>query len=376
MTAADADFASWRAGFYQRALAQGIAPTTLSAALVDLQPLPEVLDKDRAQAEFTLTVRDYLDRVLTPARIMAGQAALARHADLFARLEAHFGVERAILAAIWGIETSYGQNRGTQPLLSALATLAHDGRRAAFFEGECLAALRLADRCGIDPSRLSGSWAGASGHMQFMPSSVLAHALDFDGDGRIDLWSDDPADALASAAAYLRHFGWHAGEAPITRAHPSPVFDPYCSGRAHRLTLTGWQARGVGADPGTAGEDLALILPAGHDGPGFFWGPNADVLARYNGSESYVLAVALLAARLAGRPVPDLVWPLHDRALSASEKREVQERLAALGHDPGGADGRIGPNTVRALKDWQRAVGLPADGHPTAALLDRLRQKG
>lgn len=373
--AAGEDFANWCATFHQRALAVGIAPAA-AAALLTLRPLPEALAKDRAQTEFTLTLGDYLDRVLTPARITEGRAALARHASLFARIKGRFGVEPALLAAIWGIETSYGQNRGTLRLLPALATLAHDGRRAAFFEGECLAALRLAAHCGFDPAQLTGSWAGASGHMQFMPSSILAHALDFDGDGRIDLWSDDPADALASAAAYLAHHGWQAGQPALTLAHLPAGFDPAQTGKDHLRPLADWRADGLTFDQTGANHPAALLLPAGINGPAFLWHHNARCLLRYNAADAYVLAVARLADHLAGHTPPALVWPEDDRALTLAERINLQEGLTAAGFDTGPADGRIGPNTVQALKGWQKANGLPADGHASAALLDRLGQKG
>ena len=369
------DFASWRATFHQRAMAEGIAPAT-AAALMDLHPLPEVLAKDRAQTEFTLTLRDYLDRVLTPARITEGRAALARHTHLFARITDSSGVEPAILAAIWGVETSYGQNRGSVPLLRALATLAHDGRRAAFFASECLAALRLADRCGIDPARLTGSWAGASGHMQFMPSSILAHGRDFDRDGRIDLWADDPADALASAAAYLAHHGWQAGQPAVTLAHLPAGFDPAQTGKDHPHPIADWRADGLTFDQSGANQPAALLLPAGINGPAFLWHDNARCLLRYNAADAYVLAVARLADHLAGRTPPPLFWPAGDRALTLAERITLQEKLTAAGFDTGPADGRIGPNTVRALKDWQKAIGVPADGHASPALLDRLGKKG
>lgn len=373
--AAGKDFAGWCATFHQRALSEGIAPAT-AAALMGLHPIPEVLAKDRAQTEFTLTLRDYLERVLTPARITEGRAALARHARLFARIADRFGVEPAILAAIWGIETSYGQNRGTLRLLPALATLAHDGRRAAFFAGECLTALRLADHCGIDPARLTGSWAGASGHMQFMPSSILAHALDFDGDGRIDLWSDDPADALASAAAYLAHHGWQPGQPALTLARLPAGFDPAHTGKDHLRPLSDWRTAGLTFDHTGANQPAALLLPAGIHGPAFLWHDNARCLLRYNAADAYVLAVARLADHLAGRTPPQLVWPEADRALTLAERITLQQGLTAAGFDTGPADGRIGPNTVRALKNWQKANGLPADGHASPAILGRLLQQG
>lgn len=373
--AAAQDFASWCAALHHRAQALGVAPTT-AAALLTLQPLPAVLAKDRGQSEFTLTLRDYLARVVTPARVAAGRAALARHAGLFARLKARFGVQPQILAAIWGVETGYGENRGNQPLLAALATLAHEGRRASFFEAECLAALQMAERCGVDVGLLSGSWAGASGHMQFMPNSVLAHGLDFDGDGRIDLWSDDPTDALASAAAYLAHHGWQADQPAVTLAHLPPGLDPAATGRDHPRPLSDWRALGMDFPAGSPGQTAALLLPAGVAGPAFLWHDNARSLWRYNAAEAYVLAVALLADELAGRSPPALVWPADDRALSFAERVTLQDRLTAAGFDTGPADGRIGPATIRALKAWQAAHGLPADGYASAAILGRLLQQG
>lgn len=362
------DWPDWLADMRGQVRAAGLD----DAALTGLLPLADVLEKDRAQAEFTLTMRDYLARVVTGARIAQGRGMLGANADLLDRIERAYGVGRHILVAIWGIETGYGAMRGDVDLIAALATLAHDGRRAGFFTGELFAALRMGDGTRVDPARLRGSWAGASGHMQFMPSSVLAYGVDFDGDGRIDLWGDDPCDALASAAAYLAGQGWTAGRGAFSEATVGAGFDVGSSGKDHLRTVAEWQAAGVQPDDRERldpDERASLLLPAGAAGPALLWRDNARVLARYNASDSYVMAVATLAEQLQGLPPRDLVWPAGDRALSAGEIRTLQRALRDAGHDPGAADGRMGPNSARALKDWQRATGLAADGHASAAVL-------
>lgn len=345
------------------------------AALSGLVPLPEVLEKDRAQAEFTLTMQDYLARTVTEARLSPGRAMLGLHFGLLDRIERAYGVGRHILVAIWGVETQYGAMRGDLALIAALATLAHDGRRAEFFAGELREALQMAARAGVDPASLRGSWAGASGHMQFMPSSVLTHGVDFDGDGRIDLWGEDPCDALASAAAYLAGHGWTAGRGVFSGATLEAGFDYGSSGKDHVRSIADWQTAGVVADDTEwldPGEEASLLLPAGAAGPAFLWRTNARVLARYNASDSYVAAVAILAERLQGLPDRDLIWPTGNRALSRTEMQALQRALTGKGHNPGAADGRMGPNTARALKDWQRAGGLVADGYASAEILARL----
>jgi membrane-bound lytic murein transglycosylase B len=365
------DWPDWLADMREQVRAAGLD----DAALTGLLPLADVLEKDRTQAEFTLTMQDYLARVVTGARLARGRGMLGRYADLLDRIERAYGVGRHILVAIWGIETGYGAMRGDVGLIAALATLAHDGRRAGFFTGELFAALRMADKARVDPVCLHGSWAGASGHMQFMPSSVLAHGVDFDGDGRIDLWGDDPCDALASAAAFLAGQGWTAGRGSFSEATPGAGFDFATSGKDHLRTIADWQAADLVPDDRECldpEESASLLLPAGATGPALLWRPNARVLARYNASDSYVVAVAMLAEQLQGLPARDLVWPPEDRALGAGEVQALQRALMAAGHDPGAADGRMGPNTARALKDWQQAAGLVADGHASADMLARL----
>ncbi len=366
----------WAAAFRLRALAQGIRPETFDAAFRDLRPDAEALTRDRNQTEFVRTLWDYLDRAVSEKRITEGQAALARHAGLLDRIEATYGVEKEILVAVWGIETSYGANRGSHPLIPALATLAHDGRRAAFFEAQLIAALKILDRGDIAPDAMRGSWAGAMGHTQFMPTSYLAIAQDFDGDGRRDIWSDDPADALASTAAYLAQSGWRKGQPWGIEVRLPAHYDFAESGKAVRHGMARWQALGLRAADGGALPDhgeAALLLPGGAQGAAFLIFGNFRALARYNPADAYVVAVGHLADRLTGAGPILGDWPRGDRALLDAERHDLQRLLTAAGYDTQGVDGRIGPNTLAALRAWQKAQGLTPDGYANEAVLNRLR---
>lgn len=369
-----AEFPLWLQGFEDRARHAGIAPATLARARPHLRYLPESIALDRRQSEFGARVWDYMDGAVTAARIAGGRTALQRHAALLRQIEQRFGVPPEVIVAIWGIESSYGANRGRVSTLATLATLAKDGRRGAFFEQELLAALQIVAAGDISPEGMVGSWAGAFGHMQFMPSSYLGYAVDFTGNGRRDLWSDDPADALASAAHYLARRGWQRGQPWAVEVHLPEGLDPGLTGQ--RRSTDAWTRDGLrpvraGALPqGTA----RLILPGGLRGPAFLAFPNYDVLKEYNISDAYVLAVGHLSDRLAGLGPLQGAWPRGDRPLTLAERTDLQRRLTALGHDTAGIDGRIGPATVAAVQAWQRSKGLPADGYVNAELLERLRR--
>ena len=333
--------------------------------------LPDTLALDRRQSEFGARVWDYLDSAVTAQRVQAGRAAMARHADTLRRVEQRFGVPPAIVAAIWGIETSYGANRGTTPILATLATLAKDGRRAAFFEGELIAALRMVQMGKVTPARFKGSWAGAFGHTQFMPSSYLAHAVPLSGNGVANVWADDPADALASAANYLARRGWTPGQPWAVEVSLPQGFDLGRTGQRR----TDWAALGVTAVQGRLPRTPArLLLPGGARGPAFLATANYDVLKEYNISDAYVLALGHLSDRLAGGDGLHGQWPRNDRALTLEERMELQRILNAQGYDTAGIDGRHGPATVAAVRAWQRANALPPDGYINAALLERLRR--
>lgn len=374
--AVQASFRRWVADFRPRALAAGIAPATFDRAAPTLRHQPQVLPRDRDQAEFSRTLWDYLDRAVSETRVANGQAALRDHAARLAAIEARFGVEREIVVAIWGMETNYGGFRGTTPVLGALATLAHDGRRGAFFEAQLIDALRIVQAGDVAPDAMTGSWAGAMGHTQFMPTSYLAYAVDFTGDGRRDIWSEDPTDALASTAAYLHEFGWRQGMPWGVEVRLPPGFDHALAQRGITRMPSQWAAMGVLDPAGRAVPDhgaASVLLPAGARGPAFLVFANFDVIKRYNAATSYALAVGHLADRMGGGPAIAAPWPRGDRALTRSDRAELQRRLTARGFDTGGVDGRLGPNSLRALRAWQRSVGLPPDGYAHGALLDALR---
>jgi membrane-bound lytic murein transglycosylase B len=366
------DFGAWLSGFEIRAAAAGITTATLAAARPHLRYLPDSIALDRRQSEFGARIWEYKDNAVTPARIAQGQAAMRTHARTLAQIDARFGVPPEVVVAIWGIESSFGANRGRTPLLATLATLAKDGRRGAFFESQLLDALRIVQAGDKTPAQMVGSWAGAFGHVQFMPSSFLAYAVDFNGDGRRDLWSDDPSDALASAANYLARRGWTRGQ-PWAIEVATP---PDLSMTGQSLGAQDWAAAGLRAVDGRSlpNGQARLILPGGAGGPAFLAYGNYDVLKEYNISDAYVLALGHLSDRLRGGPALRGQWPRGDRALTLAERTEVQRLLNAKGFDTAGIDGRLGPASVAAVQGWQRARGLPPDGYINAALLERLRR--
>lgn len=367
----------WAEGFRERASAAGIPAATLDAGLADLTYDPKIIERDRNQAEFTKAIWDYLDTAVSEDRVQNGRRALAANAGTLQQIEDRFGVEKEIVAAIWGLESAYGSFRGTTPTLSALATLAYDGRRAAFFESELLAALRILAAGEVTPDRMLGSWAGAMGHTQFMPSSFLSRAVDFDGDGRRDVWGEDPSDALASTAAYLASFGWTKGQPWGVEVRLPEGFDYGATGERVKNPVPFWQAAGVrtwdGADLPDPGVPASVLLPAGAKGAAFLIFPNFQVIERYNTADAYVIAVGHLADRLRGGPPIRAEWPREDRVLTLAERQELQTRLTAAGFDTLGVDGKIGPNTIAAVRAFQRAKGLVPDGYANLSLLARLR---
>ena len=365
----------WIAAFQPRALAAGIRPATLDQALTGLSLRDDVLEKERTQAEFTRTIWDYLDRAVSAERIAAGRAALAKHGDIVGRIAARYGVDPQIVVAIWGLESNFGTLRGDVPTIAALATLAATNRRGAYFESELLAALQILQAGDVTAGQMMGSWAGAMGHTQFMPSNYLTLAVDFDGDGRRDIWADDPTDALASTAAYLARWGWQAGKpwgVEITLPHG---FDYLLAGERVQKPAAEWQALGVcqagGGDLAEAGP-TRVLLPAGALGAAFLIYPNFHVIEHYNRADAYVLAVGHLGDRILGGGPIVTPWPRDLRALTRDECVALQNRLTQAGFDTGGADGRIGPRTQSALRAFQTASGLAPDGFASLAILRHL----
>ena len=365
----------WLAAFRPRALAAGISSATLDQALAGVRLREDVLEKERSQAEFSRTIWDYLDRAVSPERIAAGRAALQAQGALLQRIAAQYSVDPQIVVAIWGLESNYGALRGDVPTIAALATLAATNRRGAYFESELLAALQIVQAGDVAAVQMTGSWAGAMGHTQFMPSNYLTLAVDFDGDGRRDIWAEDPADALASTAAYLARWGWQAGQPWGAEIVLPRGFDYLLAGESVQKSATEWQALGVcrasGGDLPEAGPSRVL-LPAGALGAAFLIYPNFHVIEHYNRADAYVLAIGHLGDRLMGGGPILTPWPRDLRALTRDECVNLQNHLTQAGFDTGGADGRIGPRTQSALRAFQTASGLAPDGFASLAILRHL----
>ncbi|MCL3882204.1 lytic murein transglycosylase [Marivita sp. GX14005] len=340
LPALNPDYDAWVLAFQDRAQAQGISGNVLAAAFRGTGYLPGVVSRDRNQTEFKRTLEDYLSIAASDERVRKGRAAFSRHEGTLRALEGRYGVDAHIIAAIWGLESFYGERRGQVPVVSATSTLAYDGRRGRFFEQQLLAALRILQSGDTTPASLTGSWAGAMGHTQFIPTSYLEFAVDFTGDGRRDIWSDDPTDALASAAAYLARNGWRRG--------------------------LRWGAEATGTGSG----DLVQPQPGG---PRFAVTRNFGVIKRYNNSDAYAIGVGHLADRIAGGGPLRGSFPPDANGMTKSDRIALQQGLTARGFDTGGADGVIGPDTKAAIRAYQTRRGLPVSGEPSQALLESLR---
>jgi lytic murein transglycosylase len=360
-------FDTWVAAFRDRAAARGIPAATLDAAFRNAGFIPGVIERDRNQTEFSRTLEDYLSIAASDERVAKGRAAYARHGAALAAIEARYGVEGHVVAAVWGLESYYGERRGNVPVISALATLAYDGRRGEFFESQLMAALRILQNGDITPDRMTGSWAGAMGHTQFIPTSYLASAVDFTGDGRRDIWSDDPTDALASTAAYLRGAGWQRGV-------PWGLEVRGATGGG-ATSSDGWAARGVTRAGGGALPSFgsaSLIQPQA-GGPAFLITRNFNAILRYNNSQNYALGVGHLSDRIAGGGPIQASFPPDAQGLTKADRQEIQTRLTAAGFDTGGSDGVLGSKSKAAIEAWEASRGLPVTGQATAELLRRLR---
>jgi lytic murein transglycosylase len=368
-------FARWVAAFRDSARAAGIDEATLQAAFDDVHYLPRVVSLDGAQPEFTRTVWDYLDTAVSPQRVALGQQKLLQTGSEGEAAAARFGVPPNVVVAIWGVESNYGSNYGSLPTIDALATLGFEGRRESWARGQLLAALKILQSGDIDRAHMVGSWAGAMGQTQFLPSIFLAYAVDADGDGRRDIWGS-MADVMASTANFLARSGWRAEQPWGVEVVLPPGFDPGRADADVRQPAVQWAAEGVQAVDGSALPDLpdaTILQPAGARGPAFLVGANFRAILRYNNSTSYALSVGLLAQRLAGGPGVYAAWPRDLPALTRGQLRALQTMLNERGFTSGTPDGLMGPATRGALRRYQRSVGLPADGYPTPDLLQRLQ---
>jgi lytic murein transglycosylase len=373
--APDQAFARWVQDFAVSARAAGISDATLQDAFDGVRLVPRVVELDRRQPEFTQTVWDYLDRAVSPQRVARGRDKLAQFSTVAQAAAAQYGVPAEVLVAIWGLESSYGANVGDIPVIDALATLGFDGRRAAWARAELLAALQILQRRDIDRAHMVGSWAGAMGQTQFLPSNFLRYAVDADGDGRRDLWGSVP-DVMDSTAHFLARVGWQRGQAWGAEVRLPPGFDVGRADDSLRQASAAWAAEGVQPIAGTALPDLgdaSLLLPAGARGPAFLVGPNFRSILKYNNATSYALAVSLLAQAVAGGPGVQTPWPRDMPALSRQQLLALQQALNARGFASGEPDGVMGPATRAGIRGFQRSLGLPADGYPSPELLTRLQ---
>ena len=368
-------FARWIADFSTYARSQGIRESTLRDAFDGAQYRPRTIDLDRSQPEFVRPVWEYLASAVSDQRVANGRAKLAQVRTEADAAQARYRVPAATIAAIWGMESNYGANFGNFPTVDALATLGFEGRRQEWARGELLAALKIIDNGDIDSRHMVGSWAGAMGHTQFLPSSFLAYAVDADGDGRRDIWGS-MADVTASTANYLARAGWQPGQPWGVEVQLPPSFDYARADMAVRQDAAAWEAAGVRRADGTALPaltDAAVLLPAGARGPAFLVGPNFRAILRYNNSNSYALAVGMLADRIDGDGPLLTQWPLDLPPLSRSDLLQMQKALNARGFAVGTPDGLLGPATRDGLRRYQQSVGLPADAYPTPEVQQRLQ---
>ncbi|HWS74649.1 MAG TPA: lytic murein transglycosylase [Quisquiliibacterium sp.] len=372
------DFGRCLAELRRDALDKGITAVTFDAGTRDLVPDRSVLELLDFQPEFRTPIWDYLAALVDDERVADGRAMLERWRDTLAEVERRYGVDPATVVAVWGVESDFGRSFGSRPLLTSLATLSCYGRRQGFFRGEFVATLRIVQDGHVPAEQLVGSWAGAFGHTQFMPTTFQRIAVDFDGDGRRDIVGSVP-DALASTANFLRRAGWRSGEPWGYEVRLPAGFDASLAGRRSKRALSEWTALGVrpvaaraaAADPQVR---AAVLLPAGPAGPAFLVFRNFDAIYSYNAAESYALAIAHLADRLRGGGPFAVAWPTDDPGLSRAERRELQTLLAARGHDIGAVDGMIGARSREAIRAEEARLGRTPSGRAGRAILQALRQ--
>ena len=370
---ARADFASCVSGLRGAASGHGVSAATFDAQVASLQPNMEVIGFLDDQPEFKTAIYDYLAVLVDNERIGDGKARMGEWGSALETAQRRYGVDKYTIAAVWGVESDYGKGFGKRPIIQSLATLACFGRRQEFFRSELFAALQIVERGDVNPSHFIGSWAGAFGHTQFMPSTFLRNAVDLDGDGKRDVVDSIP-DALGSTANYLKKAGWvtglHWGFEVI-----APSGYSGSTGRGAKKAMATWAAQGFSrAGGGGLGEGSAgLLMPAGRNGPAFLVTRNFDAIYSYNAAESYALAIALLSDRLRGGGPLVTPWPVNDRGLSRAERRDLQALLQKRGYEIEKIDGVIGTKSRQAIADYQGKIGAAKDGRPSASVLEALK---
>jgi membrane-bound lytic murein transglycosylase B len=371
-------FAAWVEGFWPVARAAGITRATYDRAFKGLTPDPKVIEAANFQPEYVKPIGEYIDRVVSDKRIAMGKQKLEENKALLDQLEKRYGVDRTILIAIWGVESNYGTQPGDMNVIRSLATLAYSGTKAAFARQQLIAALKILQHGDISVEQMNGSWAGAMGHTQFIPTTYQMFAVDYDGDGKRDIWADVP-DALASTASYLKHANWQAGATWGYEVNLPKGFNPKKVSDKTMKSLGDWQKLGLTRVGGEAfprpGDKATLFAPAGSDGPAFLVLNNFRSILHYNVATSYALGVGHLADRLKGYGPFVHPWPTDENHLALDQRVELQKLLVAKGLLVGDTDGIIGPATLDAVKTFQRSKGLPVDGFPSRTILELLRKE-
>ena len=357
---------------------KGVSRANFERMTAQLTPDLRIMDLVDSQPEFTKAVWDYLDVLVNDDRVAAGRAILEKHGAAFDAAEKVYGVDRYVITAIWGVETNYGEIGGDRPVLRSTATLACVGRRQRYFRDEFVAALDILNRGDVKPEQLVGSWAGAFGPTQFMPTAFKRYAVDFDRDGRRDVFGS-MADLIASTANHLKKAGWKAGETWGYEVVVPANFDFRLADHQRSMTIHDWQRLGIVRPGGKPfprpGDQAFMLVPAGVQGPGFLMLPNFKAIMRYNPAEAYALAIGHLADRLRGGGAFAQAWPRYERVLTRDERLELQQLLERHGFDVGEPDGRFGARTRAALRDFQARIGRVPDGFASAGVLERLRRR-
>ncbi len=375
---AAANFDSCVAGLWPDAAKRGISRASFERFTAGLTPDLRIMDLMDSQPEFTKSIWDYLDILVNDNRMAKGREVLAKYKPIFDAAETAYGVDRFIIASIWGIESNYSTMIGDRSVLRSTATLACVGRRQAYFKDEFLVTLEILHRGDLRPEQMRGSWAGAFGPTQFMPTAFKRFAVDGDGDGRRDV-VDNPTDLIFSTANNLKKDGWQTGQSWGYEVVVPQGFNYMMADRARAMTLAQWDHLGVkranGEPYSRPGEKAYLLAPAGSQGPGFLMMQNFRVIMKYNPAEAYALAIGHFADRLRGGPPFIQQWPRQERVLSRAERLELQQLLAQRGYYRGTPDGQLGGQTREALRSFQAAAGVPADGFASSEMLDRLRAR-
>jgi membrane-bound lytic murein transglycosylase B len=368
-------FASWLQALRQEAKAKGISEPTLQAALTDIQPIERVIELDRRQPEFTQTFLNYLNARVTPERIARGREMLRKHHTLLAQEYQKYHVPPRYLVAFWGLETNFGSYLGAFPVVNALATLAYDERRSDFFRRELLDALLIIDQGHVSVTDMKGSWAGAIGNLQFLPSTFLKYSVDANGDGKNDVWHT-VADVIQSGGNYLQQLGWQPEQLWGREVRLPAQFDWHQARLEVKKTVAEWSALGVTRANGTplpkAELEGAIVLPQGNKGPAFLVYDNFEVILRWNRSISYAIAVGYLADRMIGLPPLRNGLNVDNRPLSRDQVMQLQQALQQQGIYQGPLDGIIGSQTRTAIRGYQTRAGLPVDGYASLPLLQQL----